>query len=135
MGKVARKWESLVTGKSKHLTRCGCNVRDAAANCQNDEDSGHDRGPCIRVRCNEEGLDEGHNIWVRENSVHISEAETERDQHYETKRAVNDNSPHHRARQRNGGISDLFRHLQELVLFAAYPMSWIDLRVSQHPGQ
>ena len=135
MSKEVGKWESLVTSKSEHLTRCGCNVRDAAANCQNDEYSCHDRSSSIGVGCNEEGLDEWHDIWVGEDSVHISEAETECDQHHKTKRAVDDNSRHHSAGQRDRGVLNFLGHLQRLEQFVAYPDEMNDLHESQNPGQ
>jgi hypothetical protein len=135
MSKEVREWESLVTSKSEHLARSGSNIRDTAADCQDDEDSSHDRGPSIGLGCNEEGLDEWHDIWVGEDRVHISEAEAECDQHYETKRTVDDNSPHHSARQRDGGILDFLGHLHQLVIIAGLSDELNDSRESQSLGQ
>jgi hypothetical protein len=120
MSKEARKWKSLVSSKSEHLARCGCNIGDAATNGQNDEDSCQDRCSGIGLSCNEEGLNERQHICVGEDGVHISQTETECDQHHETHRTVDDNSPHHCTRQCEGGVPDFLRHLQQLVLFAAF---------------
>jgi len=119
MSKETGERESSVSSKGEHLTRCGRYIRDAATNGQNNKDTCHERGSNIGLSRNKKGLDEWHNVWVREYSCHISETETERDEHYETHRAVNDNSPHHRTRQCEGSVSDFFGHLKKSVLFAA----------------
>ena len=128
MSKEARKRKSLVASESKHLARCRCNICYATASCQNDEDGRHDRSSSVGFCCNEERLDEWHDIGVGEDSFHISEAETECDQHYEAERTIDEDSPHHSARQSEGGILDFLRHLHKSVLFASFFHELKDLR-------
>src|SRR4051812_27651889 len=99
MGEECAERNTVVARESEELAGAGCNIVNTSENCHNDSNRSKNCGTGFGLR----GIVKDLNEWLLrigvQDALYVSEAETNSDQHKESKAAVCDGSPQHGARK------------------------------------